>query len=114
MDNTTILEMTPKELKARMDKGNAPYLLDIREPHEVEICSIKTDNGGHIPMQQIPGRFQELDTYRDKELVVYCRSGGRSANVANYLRAQGFKTVINLSGGILGWATEVEPGMAKY
>jgi adenylyltransferase/sulfurtransferase len=111
---TTILEITPKELKERMDKGNAPYLLDIREPHEIEICSIKYEPAGHIPMQQLPQRFQELDAYRDKDLVIYCRSGGRSANVCNFLRAQGFQSVINLSGGILAWSDEVDPSLQKY
>jgi sulfur-carrier protein adenylyltransferase/sulfurtransferase len=111
---TTILEITPKELKARMDQGNAPFLLDIREPHEIEICTIKHEHSGHIPMQQVPSRVQELDAYRDKDLVVYCRSGGRSANVANFLRAQGFKSVINLTGGVLAWSDEVDPSMPKY
>jgi adenylyltransferase/sulfurtransferase len=65
-------------------------------------------------MQQLPQRFQELDAYRDKDLVIYCRSGGRSANVCNFLRAQGFQSVINLSGGILAWSDEVDPSLQKY
>jgi rhodanese-related sulfurtransferase len=109
---TTILEITPKELKERIDRGNAPFLLDIREPREIDICAL--DYGSHIPMQQLPDRFQELADYKEKDLVVYCRSGGRSANCAEFLRAQGFKSVINLTGGILAWSDQVDPSMPKY
>jgi sulfur-carrier protein adenylyltransferase/sulfurtransferase len=111
---TTILEITPKELKERMDRGNAPFLLDIREPHEIEICALKAEHSSHIPMGQLQARIAELNDYRDKDIVVYCRSGGRSDNCANFLRAQGFKSVINLTGGVLAWSDQVDPTMPKY
>lgn len=109
---TTILEITPKQLKERMDAGNKPFLLDIREARELAICALPYDS--HIPMNQLPERFQELADQKDRDLVVYCRSGGRSAGCADFLRAQGFKSVINLVGGTLAWADEVDPSMAKY
>ena len=108
----TILEITPKELKDRIDQGNKPFLLDIREERELAVCALDFDS--HIPMNQLPDRFHELDAQKDKDLVVYCRSGGRSANCAEFLRAQGFKSVINLVGGTLAWSDQVDPTMAKY
>jgi len=109
---TTILEITPKQLKERIDQGNAPFLLDIREDRELAICALAYDS--HIPMNQLPDRFHELDAQKEKDLVVYCRSGGRSANCADFLRAQGFSSVINLVGGTLAWADQVDTSMAKY
>lgn len=111
---TTIFEITPKQLKERIDQGNAPFILDIREPGEIDICALEHDCGSHIPMHQLPDRFQELNDYKEKDLVVYCRSGGRSAHCAEFLRAQGFKSVINLTGGILAWSDQVDPNMPKY
>jgi len=109
---TTILEMTPKQLKERIDQGAAPFILDIREAHEIDICAL--NYGSHIPMNQLPDRYQELNDYKEKDLVVYCRSGGRSANCAEFLRAKGFKSVLNLTGGILAWSDQVDPTMPKY
>ena len=109
---TTNLEITPKQLKERMDRGDTPFLLDIREPREIAICALKYDS--HIPMGQLPERFQELADQKEKELVVYCRSGGRSASCCDFLRQQGFKHVVNLTGGTLAWADQVDPDMTKY
>jgi rhodanese-related sulfurtransferase len=106
------MDISPKELKARMDKGDTPFILDIREPREIEICALKYDS--HIPMHQLPDRFQELSAQKDKELVVYCRSGGRSAACADFLRQQGFQKVINLVGGTLAWSDQVDTSMPKY
>src|ERR1051326_9484262 len=95
-----ISQMTVDELKKRIDEGKKPYLLDVREPFELDIC--KLDYSQHIPMKEIPTRVSELD--KSKEIVVYCRSGGRSLQVCNFFAQQGFDNVHNLKGGILAWA----------
>jgi len=102
-------EMTVEELAARRGAGDEPLLLDVREPHELPICSI---GGLHIPLGQVPARRGELDPAR--ELVVYCRSGVRSAQVVAFLRRSGFARAVNLAGGIRAWADRVDPGMPKY
>lgn len=103
-------EITAAELKARLDRQDPLCLLDVREPFEYEICSLPTAT--FIPLGELPARYGELD--REKEIVVYCKMGGRSARAAQFLRQQGFARVINLAGGILGWAADVDPAMATY
>jgi rhodanese-related sulfurtransferase len=105
-----IKEMSPKEFVARRDKGETPVLLDVREDWELGIARV--DGAVHIPMGDVPARLGELDPAR--ELVVLCRSGGRSAQVARYLERQGFSTVWNLAGGILAWAQQVDPSLTPY
>jgi len=101
--------MTPRELKARLDGGDDIFVLDVREPHEYQICNI----GGHlIPLGDLPQRVNELDSSR--EIVAHCRSGKRSAEAAEFLRKAGFKKLWNLRGGILGWSDEVDPTVPKY
>lgn len=85
-------------------------LIDVREPYELEICRI--EGAHHVPMRQIPEQWKTLP--RDKHLLVYCHSGGRSLRVTEYLRMQGFKAVSNVAGGIDAWAEEIEPGMRRY
>ena len=102
-------EMTVAELKRRIDDGDAPLLIDVREPHEHEFCNI---GGELIPMAEIPGRISALDQTR--ETVVYCRSGIRSASVVDYMRDAGFARALNLRGGILAWADEIDPSVPKY
>ena len=107
--HSTVPEMTPRELKARLDGGDDLYVLDVREPHEYQICNI----GGHlIPLGDLPQRVNELDSSR--EIVAHCRSGKRSAEAAEFLRKAGFKKLWNLRGGILGWSDEVDPTVPKY
>jgi molybdopterin/thiamine biosynthesis adenylyltransferase/rhodanese-related sulfurtransferase len=106
---STVPEMTPKELKARLDRGDDLYVLDVREPHEYQICNI----GGHlIPLGDLSRRVNELDSSR--EIVAHCRSGKRSAEAAEFLRKAGFKKLWNLKGGILAWSDEVDPTVPKY
>jgi rhodanese-related sulfurtransferase len=105
-----IKEMSPVEFVARRDKGETPVLLDVREDWELGIARI--DGAVHIPMGDVPARLGELDP--DRELVVLCRSGGRSAQVARYLERQGFSSVWNLAGGILAWAQQVDPSLTPY
>ncbi len=105
----TTSEMQVEELKQRLDRGDDLFVLDVREPHEYQICNI----GGHlIPLGDLPKRVNELDTSR--EIVAHCRSGVRSAKAVNFLRQAGFKKVHNLAGGILAWADRVDPSMPKY
>jgi len=102
-------EMTPRELKARLDRGDDVFILDVREPHEYQICNIR----GHlIPLGELPRRAHELDSSR--EIVAHCRSGKRSAEAVDFLRKAGFRKIWNLKGGILAWADEVDPSVPKY
>jgi molybdopterin/thiamine biosynthesis adenylyltransferase/rhodanese-related sulfurtransferase len=106
---TGIPEMQVEELKRRLDAGHDLYVLDVREPHEYQICNI----GGHlIPLGDLPKRVSELDSSR--EIVAHCRSGVRSAKAVGFLQQAGFKKVHNLAGGILAWADRVDPKMPKY
>ncbi|MDH3215965.1 MAG: molybdopterin-synthase adenylyltransferase MoeB [Candidatus Krumholzibacteria bacterium] len=107
--DVAVPEMTPKELDRKMKSGVQPLLLDVREPHEREICSL---GGRLIPLSEIPTLAHELDGQR--EIVVYCRSGVRSASAVFYLRQAGFQKVWNLRGGILAWSDDVDPTVAKY
>ncbi len=106
---TGIPEMQVEELKRRLDAGENLFVLDVREPHEYQICNI----GGHlIPLGDLPKRVNELDSSR--EIVAHCRSGVRSAKAVGFLQQAGFKKVHNLAGGILAWADRVDPKMPKY
>ncbi len=106
------LEITPLDLKKRMDAGETLFILDIREDHELGICAL--NNSAQIPMGDLPQRFQELEAQKDGEIIIYCRSGARSDRCAQFLRGQGFQKVLNLTGGILRWADEVDPSLIKY
>lgn len=102
--------ITPRELKARLDRREAVVLLDVRDGWEVALSRL--DNSVHIPMGEIELRADELD--RQDHIVVYCHHGVRSAAVADYLRALGFAKAVNLAGGIDEWARQVEPAMRRY
>ena len=87
------------ELKTLIDNNEEFQLIDVREPYEVEICSL---NGIEIPMNEIPGRVDEIAT--DKKVIVHCRSGKRSANVIDFLEQNhNLQNLYNLEGGILAW-----------
>ena len=103
-------QMTPQELKARLDRRDAPTLLDVREDWETKLCRLP--NATHIPIEEIEVRVDELDP--EEELVVYCHQGVRSAAVAEYLRQRGFKNVKNLEGGLEYWARTVDSSMRRY
>ncbi|MBW7905116.1 MAG: sulfurtransferase [Phycisphaerae bacterium] len=107
----SIPEISVGELRQRLaEPARAPVLLDCREPNEVEICRI--DGALHIPMRQVAERLSELDPQR--EIVVYCHHGRRSAMVAGLLAASGFGRVLSLRGGIDAWSCEVDPAMPRY
>ncbi len=104
-----IPEITPKDLKAKMEAGTELVLVDIREPYEHEICDI---GGLLIPMRGIGSRLGDLD--RNAATVVYCRIGVRSAEVVRVMLDAGFTQVWNLRGGLHAWATEVDPSLPIY
>jgi sulfur-carrier protein adenylyltransferase/sulfurtransferase len=102
-------EITPRELKTRLDKGDDLFILDVREPHEYQICNLQ----GHlIPLGELPRRVHELDSSR--EIVAHCRSGKRSAEAIDFLRKAGFRKIHNLKGGILAWSDDVDSSVPKY
>ena len=104
-----ISEITATDLKKRLDRGDKLFILDVREPHEYQICNL---NGKLIPLGELPRRVNELDS--SVEMVVHCRSGKRSADAIHFLQQAGFKKLLNLKGGVLAWADEVDPRMPKY
>ena len=103
-------EMTPSEVAAWIEKPNKPFLLDVREANEWEI--------GHLPgatrisVNELPERLSELDS--SVEMVVYCRSGVRSAKAIDILKQAGFRKLTNMTGGILRWSEEVDPSIPQY
>jgi adenylyltransferase/sulfurtransferase len=99
-----------EELKARIDKGEAPVLVDVREPQEYELVHLPDSK--LIPLAALPERLGELSTADD--IVVYCKSGGRSAFATIFLQDMGFKRVHNLAGGIDAWARKVDPSLPRY
>jgi molybdopterin/thiamine biosynthesis adenylyltransferase/rhodanese-related sulfurtransferase len=106
---STMRDMTVEELKQRLDKGDDLFVLDVREPHEYQICNL----GGHlIPLNDLPKRVSELDSSR--EIVVHCKMGGRSAKAVDFLKQSGFIRVHNLAGGINAWAERIDPKVPKY
>jgi len=102
--------MTVRELKQKLDNGDKFVLLDVREPFEWDICHI--DHANLIPLGQLPSRMSELDSA--DEIVVHCKSGGRSAKAVRLLQEAGFAKLHNVEGGITAWADEVDPSVPKY
>ena len=103
-------EITAVDLKKRLDRGDRLTIVDVREPHEYEICKIA--GSVLIPLGDIPKRYVELDP--NDELVMQCKVGGRSAKAADFLRSKGYPKVLNLTGGILDWIAKVDPSQPKY
>ena len=103
-------EIEPTELKRRIDSGDTPLILDVREPWEISTASLPGTL--NIPMGDIPSRLTELDP--DRETIVVCHHGVRSAQVAMYLARMGFEHVLNLSGGIDAWSETADPTTPRY
>lgn len=103
-------ELSPEELKEKLDNEGKLVLLDVREPWERTTASIEPSF--HIPMGDIPARVQELDP--DDSIIVYCHHGVRSLNVTAWLRQQGFEDVRSLRGGIDRWSRIVDPKVPLY
>ena len=103
-------EKTVSQLKAMLDGKEDFQLIDVREPHEYDICNI---GATLIPMGDITDHIDDI--VRDKPVVVHCRSGKRSATIIQFLEeSQGFSNLYNLNGGILAWADEIDTSMTKY
>ena len=104
-------EITATELKQRLDQGGDIQIIDVREDYEVAIA--RMPNAVHIPLAQVLSRMDEIDPNR--ETVVHCKMGGRSARAIEALQRSGFTgKLMNLKGGIIGWSNEVDPSVAKY
>lgn len=103
-------QLSPRDLQARLQAGDRPLLLDVREPWEFRLCHI--DGARLVPMRQIVASLPQLDRHR--ETVVICHHGIRSQQVALYLEHHGFTQVINLQGGVAAWARDVDPSMPTY
>ncbi|MGA8529692.1 MAG: molybdopterin-synthase adenylyltransferase MoeB [Acidobacteriaceae bacterium] len=104
-----IPQMSVKELKQRLDQGDKLFVLDVREPWEYQVANI----GGHlIPLNDLPRRVAELNP--EEEIVVQCKSGGRSQRAAEFLARNGFEKIHNLSGGILAWSSEIDSTIPRY
>jgi molybdopterin/thiamine biosynthesis adenylyltransferase/rhodanese-related sulfurtransferase len=108
--NDTMKEITVQELQEMQESGADFQLIDVREPHEYDICNL---GGELIPMSQIPHNVDKIS--RDKKVVVHCRSGKRSGDMVLWLeKNQGFENLYNLKGGILAWANEIDSDMPTY
>lgn len=103
-------EVTVQELKALMDSGADFQLIDVREPHEYDICNL---GGELIPQGEIPHQVERVA--KDKQVILQCRSGARSGNMVQWLeKNHGYTNLYNLKGGILAWAREIDPSMPTY
>jgi adenylyltransferase/sulfurtransferase len=103
-------EITAVELKKRIDAGEDLQIVDVREPNEYQINRIP--GSVLIPLGELPRRYQELDP--DREMVLHCKMGGRSAKAQDFLRTVGFNRTKNLKGGVLAWVDQVDPSQPKY
>ncbi len=104
-------EITATELKERMDRGDDLQIIDVREPNEYAFARIP--GSVHIPLGQVINRMSEIDP--ERETVVHCKMGGRSARAIEALKRAGFTgELVNLKGGITAWSNEVDPSVPKY
>ncbi len=102
--------ITPERLKQRIDAGEDLFVLDVRNPNEFQICRIP--GTVFLPLPELPARVAEVP--KDREVIVHCKSGMRSAKAIDFLKSQGYSKLVNLTGGILAWAEKVDPGMPRY
>src|SRR5262245_54061133 len=104
------VDISPQDLKTRLDRQEPLVLLDVREDWETRLARL--ENATHIPIEEIEVRVDELNP--EDAIVVYCHHGVRSAAVANYLRQLGYAKAVNLAGGLDSWAQTVDPSMRRY
>ena len=107
---SSIAEVMPVDLSSEMEGGATPFLLDVREADELEVIVLPGVH--HIPLGEIEARFSEVP--KDQDVVVICRSGGRSGKATEFLMSQGYDRVRNMATGMNGWATTVDPTMSPY
>lgn len=103
-------QLTVHDLKRIRENGEAHFLVDVRRPEEREVATI---GGYSIPLDQLASRVGELEEHREEKIIVYCRSGARSARAVEFLRSMGLDAH-NLAGGIQAWSREVDPEVATY
>jgi rhodanese-related sulfurtransferase len=106
------LPISASELAAKLQTADAPRLLDVREQAEHDFAALPDSK--LIPLGQITGRAGEIDSWKDKEIVVYCHHGIRSLHAIARLRSLGFTNLRNLSGGIDAWSREVNAALPRY
>ncbi|MCG8598619.1 MAG: molybdenum cofactor biosynthesis protein MoeB, partial [Verrucomicrobiales bacterium] len=98
------------DLKARMERDRNFVLLDVREPHEIDICRLP--DSVVIPLGELPDRIDELD--KTAETIIHCKAGGRSAKALAILNEAGFSDICHVAGGINAWSTEIDESVALY
>ena len=106
------LEVDCRAVKSLLDSGQDFMLLDCRQPEEHAIVSIP--QAKLIPMHDLPGQISDLEPFRDRQVIVHCHHGGRSLQVASWLRRQGFSQAASMAGGIDQWAIEIDPSLPRY
>lgn len=111
-DAQNIGEITPLELNERLEAGDVPVLVDVREHYERDIADLPDHGQLRIPTGEFMQRMSEIDP--EDEVVLYCRSGGRSEWAAKLLAQKGYENVLNLTGGVLGWRSDVDPSLRAY
>ncbi len=111
-ETVIIPEVTVYELKAKIDRKDDFVLLDVREPHEYQIAKIPGSR--LIPLGELDKRLKELEAFKEKEVVVHCKSGGRSAQAVEFLKQAGFKKIWNVVGGISEWSNKIDPKVPQY
>lgn len=108
-------EINVQDFKKKIeDEDSTVLLLDVREPFEQYQSKIEYENSTLIPVDQLRDRLNEIESYKDKEVVCMCRSGSRSANACKLLEKEGFSNVKNLKGGINEWAREIDSSLPVY
>ncbi len=106
------LDIDVHELKRRVDAGESFQLIDVREDYEWAICNLEAAGARLVPLATLPQAAESLDA--SEPLIIHCRSGPRGDRAVEYLRAVGFENAVNLAGGILAWAEEIDPAMPQY
>jgi len=106
------IEISVHAVKQMIDTEAKFLLLDCREQNEYDLCKI--EGSTHIPMRETPEKLEELRAHEGSQIVVHCHHGGRSLQVTQYLRAQGFTSVQNMTGGIDAWSVEIDQEIVRY
>lgn len=101
-------EVTVQELKEKRESNEDFFLLDVREDVEYLVSNL---DGEHIPLGQLENRMKEIEDKKNEQVIVMCRSGGRSSKAVSYLENNGFEKVANLKGGMKAWASEIDPSV---
>lgn len=112
MTDPNPIEIDIAGVKAKLDAADDFLFLDCRE--QAEFDSVRIDGTTLLPMSELQDRVSELETHKNREIIVHCHHGGRSLRVAMWLRQQGYETATSMAGGIDAWAVKIEPGMARY